>query len=318
MIAWAIGFAALIGAFALTVVILNATIYSAHGFVASYLDTLNRHDSATARQFPGMRAPKDVKTTLLTDAALGSIADIRLKEDSADNHGIHDVRYAYKLGKQSAASDFTVEKTPAFLGLFSRWQFTKSPLATVTVTTLHDPRFRANGVQVEAAKADTATTYEVFAPGLYVFDHKSTFLTASPVSTAVTDPGSVSPVQVDVEANKTFVSEVHKELDDYLTSCAKQKVLLPTSCPFGKTFNNRVVSAPVWTMKTYPPVTIVANGTQGNWLVPRAQAVAHLKVQVQSLLTGVVGTFDEDVPFPVSFSIDIAPNNHLSITSLYG
>jgi hypothetical protein len=158
----------------------------------------------------------------------------------------------------------------------------------------------------------------VFAPGLYSFDHKSDYLTASTVKAAVTRIGSVTPVQVDVQANRQFVADVQSELKKYLAGCAKQTVLLPTSCPFGKTFNNRVVSTPAWSMVSYPKVTIVPDPSTGNWLVPSTQSTAHLKVQVQSLLTGVVGTFDEDVPFPVSFRIVIGPADHLTITSLYG
>jgi hypothetical protein len=176
-----------------------------------------------------------------------------------------------------------------------------------------------NGTAIApTAKVNTATSYAVFAPGLYAFDHKTDYLTASKVNAAVTRIGSTTPVQVDVEANTEFVSDVKTELDKYLAGCAKQQVLLPTSCPFGKSFNNRVVSAPAWSMVTYPTVTITPDGTTGNWMVPSTQSVAHLKVQVQSLLTGTVGTFDENVPFPVSFSIVIGPVGHLTITPIYG
>jgi len=51
-ISWMIGFALLVGAFFGAVAILNSTVYSAHGFVSSYLDALNRHDATTARGFP--------------------------------------------------------------------------------------------------------------------------------------------------------------------------------------------------------------------------------------------------------------------------
>jgi hypothetical protein len=319
LISWTIGFVLLIVAFVATLAMLNGTLYSAHGFVASYLDALNRHDATAAREMPGVRAPDNAATNLLTDDTLGSIANIQLVRDSAGSHGVHTVTYSYDLGKRHERTAFRVLHTGSFLGLFDRWSFATSPLATVSVTVLHDPEFRANGTDVvSTSRKMAASPYVVFAPGLYTFDRKSTYLIASPVAAAVSEPGSVTPVQVDVQANATFIADVKAELHKYLAACATQKVLMPTSCPFGKAFNNRVVSTPSWAMVTDPPITIVPDGTTGNWLVPDSTAVAHLKVQVQSLYDGKITTYDEDVPFPVSFSIRIDAGNHLTITSLDG
>jgi hypothetical protein len=319
MISWMIGFALLIAAFFGAIAILNSTVYSAHGFVTSYLDALNRHDSTTARELPGVRAPSGVDTTLLTDGALGTIADIQLKHDSAGSGGVHSVEFSYKLGKRSGTSTFSVIQTPSFLGLFSRWSFDKSPLATVAVATPHDPRFRVNGTDVVSAVQPTQSQpFVVFAPGLYVFDHKSTYLVATPVSVPVTEPASVTPVRVEAEANALFVKEVRKELKTYYIKCATQTVLLPTSCPFGKSFSNRVVSTPSWKMVSDPSVTIGPDGNSGRWLVPTATGQAHLIVKVQSLFDGSISTFDSNVPFDVSYTIEIAADDHLTITSVNG
>lgn len=84
----------------------------------------------------------------------------------------------------------------------------------------------------------------------------------------ITQPGSVTPVQVNVQANTAFVAQVNHELHGYLAQCATQQVLLPTACPFGKTFDNRVDSLPRWTISRYPSVTIVPGRSVGKWLVP--------------------------------------------------
>ena len=318
LIFWTIGFALLIAAFFATVGILDASVYSAHGFVSSYFDALNRHDATTARELSGVRAPDQTASNLLTDDALGTIAGIRLVHDSSDSAGVHTVTYSYRLGKTQEMTDFSVKQTGAFLGLFPQWTFVKSPLATVSVSVLHDPDFRVNGTDVTTtAKHDAAASFVVFAPGLYTFDHKSGYLVATPVNVPVTDPGSVTPVQVDVEANATFVKEVSDQLDKYFDQCATQKVLLPTACPFGKSFVNRVVSTPSWTVKTDPRISIVPDQDSGKWLVPNSTGKAHLKVKVQSLFDGSVSTFDRDVPFQISYSISIGSNDHLTITSLY-
>ena len=319
LISWTIGFALLLAAFATTLALLNSTIYSAHGFVESYLSALNRHDASTARELPGVGASSSAATDLLTDGALGTITKIRLVSDVGGSGGIHTVRYSYRLGSKSQTTTFSIGPQPSFFGMFSRWGFAKSPLATVSVEVLHDTRFRANGTSVTSKPSRTgAAAYVVFAPGLYVFDHRSTYLDAADVAVPISEPGSVTPVQVDVQANAHFVADVRGELDKYLKSCATQKVLLPTACPFGKTFDNRAVSTPAWTMKAYPKITIVPDQSAGKWLVPKTTAVAHLTVRVQSLFDGTVSTFSQDVAFPISYRITIGLDNHLTITSLYG
>jgi hypothetical protein len=317
LVSWLVGFAMLIAGFFGVVVLLNGTVYSAHGFVSSYLDALSRHDATTARELPGVRAPSGVETTLLTDGALGSITDIRLVSDLAGGGGVHSVTFSYKLGTRLESSSFSVVATTSFFGLFSRWAFEKSPLATVTVATPHDPRFRVNGTDVtSAAKPTQSQPFVVFAPGLYVFDSRTTYLDATPVDVPVTDPASATPVRVEAEPNALFAKEVRKQLDEYYVRCATQKVLLPTACPFGKTFSNRVVSTPAWSMVSDPPVTIVPGRNTGNWLVPSALGQAHLIVKVQSLFDGSISTFDSTVPFVVSYTIQVAPDDHLTITSV--
>ena len=317
---WLIGFVLLVAAFFASVAILNATIYSAHGFVSSYFNALNRHDATTARELPGVRAPSGVATTLLTDGALGSIADIHLEHDTATgNAGVHSVEYSYTLGTRRENSTYSIVRTSSYLGFFSRWAFEKSPLAMVSVAAPHDPRFRVNETDVVSTVERTQSQpYVVFTPGLYSFDLKTTYLIATPVSVPVTEPASVTPVRVEAEANKVFVTEVSTELHKYYIACATQTVLLPTACPFGKSFSNRVISTPAWSMVSDPAVTVIPDQTSGHWLVPSAVGVAHLVVKVQSLYDGSISTFDADVPFTVSYTITIGPNNHLTITSLDG
>ena len=316
LVSWLVVFAVLIAAFIATITMLDNTVYSAHGFVSSYFDALNRHDAATARQLPGVRAPSGVSTDLLTDGALGTISHIRLVRDEAGAGGIHTVEFAYRLGARTETSTFSIVATTPFLGLFSRWSFARSPLATVAVSTPRDPRFRVNGNPEVSTVSHTASQpFVVFTPGLYTFDSKSTYLAATPVSVPVTEPASVTPVRVEAEANALFVSEVKKELAQYYVKCATQTVLLPTSCPFGKSFSNRVVSTPAWSMVSDPAVTIEPLGETGNWLVPQSTGEAHLVVKVQSLYDGKITSFDADVPFTVSYQITIASDDHLTIVA---
>ena len=318
LVIWSVAFVLLFAAFGITVVALNGTIYSAGGFVGSYLQALARQDATAALATPGVTVAKGARTELLSSDALGAISDIHQVSDDADTDGIHTVTYEYTLGGEVGSSEFRVRGTDSFLGLFSAWSFDESPLATIKVSVLHDTRFRVNGVDLTSpAKANKTASYTVFTPGLYSVDHKSTYLTAEAVAATVTDVGSATPVRVNVQANSTFEKQVSKELRSYLAACTKQDVLLPTGCPFGKSFDNRVDSTPEWSMADYPSVSIVPGSSVGEWLMPQTDAAAHLKVKIQSLFDGTVSTFNKDVPFTVAYDITIAPNNDLSIVAQY-
>ena len=94
LISWTIGFALLILAFFGALALLNSTLYSAHGFVSSYLDALARHDATTARELPGVRAPRGAATNLLTDGALVMTDGERIEAI----HGIDaDTRQQYRF-----------------------------------------------------------------------------------------------------------------------------------------------------------------------------------------------------------------------------
>jgi hypothetical protein len=316
---WSVIFGLVVLAFIGTVVALNNTIYSAHGFVQSYLDSLARRDAEGALALPGVTVTDAAARDLLTRAALGDLSDIRLVSDVADGPA-HRVTFAYEIGGHAGRTEFVVKPDGHTLGLFDGWRFAVSPIGTVALTVQHDQRFDVNGLATTTtAEPNGVANFAVFTPGRYAFGHTSTYLTAEPVPTDVTAIGDVTPVVVNVEANDFFVAQVQKELNDYLdTTCVPQQVLLPTGCPFGHAIADRVVSTPAWTMSVYPAVTVIPGTDPGTWAVPSTSAAAHLVVDVQSLFDGTVTTFDEDVPFSVRYSITFQPDGSLYISATYG
>jgi hypothetical protein len=317
-ISWAVAFAVLLGGFAITVVALNATMYSSSGFVDTYLNALARHDAASARELPGVVASEDSAANLLVDDALGDLTEIDLIGEDVTDDGVRVLSYEYNIGGVLAQSAFRVVQTGAFLGLFPTWEFESSPLATVAVEVLHDDRFRANAVALTTDDQPTESGgFLVFTPGLYEFDHKSTYLGADTVSVPISEPGSVTSVQVNVQANSYFTEQVDAELREFLDGCATQEVLLPTGCPFGKGFENRIDSAPAWSIATYPDVEVIPGDEVGDWLVPQTPAAAHLSVEVKSLFDGTRTQFDEDVPFTVAYAISIDTKDQLFISAQY-
>lgn len=316
---WSVIFGLVVLAFVGTVVALNTTIYSAHGFVQSYLDSLSRHDAEGALALPGVTVPDAAARDLLTRDALGDLTGIRLVSDDADGP-THRVTFAYELGGHPGSTEFTVEPNGHTLGVFDGWRFAVSPVGTVALTVLHDQRFEVNGLAATTdAAPNGAANFAVFTPGRYNFGHTSTYLTATTVPVDVTRIGPAMPVAVDVQANDFFVAQVQKELNDYLdTTCVPQRVLLPTGCPFGQSIADRVVSTPAWSMAEYPVVTVVPGTDPGTWAVPGTAAAAHLVVDVQSLFDGSVTPFDQDVPFTVRYAITFQADGSLYISAVYG
>ena len=307
---WAAWFALLGISFALVVVALNSTLYSPGGLVRSYLDALARHDVPGALELAGV-TPSE-RDVLLDERALGRLTDIRQSSDEQLPDGTHRVEFSYRTEAGPGRSAFLMERTGSRFGVFGEWRFAEPPLSQVELTVLHDSRFHVNGLEV-VGTANEPRAYRVFAPGHYEFGHETTYLTAKPVDVAVTTPGEVTEARVDVAANEQFVKAVKKELTRYLDKCAAQRVLLPTSCPFGKQVANRIESEPVWAMSEYPEVQLVPAEQPGTWLMPPTDAAARLRVDIRSLFDGSVTRFDEDVPFTVSYLITFQANGGLYI-----
>lgn len=307
LIIWVVLLGIIVGAFATTVIALNSSVFSAGGFVNSYLGALQRQDLAGALATPGVFGTPNASNELLTTKALGEIDAVSITSDVDQGGGLHLVSYTATLGGAKESGAFQVQQGANRFGVFSTWSFIQSPMSVLLVTPLHDASFAVNGVDVTAKSGPSiASPYQVLTPGFFTLTHDSGYLTARPVDAAVTTPGSTVSVSLDVQASPRFVSEVQKEVDSFLDDCTTQVVLFPTGCPFGQELSNRVEGTPVWTMSRYPTVAIEPGGDPGTWVVPKAQGAAHLKVAVRSLFDGTLSTFDDDVQFALSWVMTIS------------
>lgn len=307
----------LILAFVGTVTVLNVTLYSANGFVDSYLHALARHDSEGALAMPGVTMTDDASRVLLASSALPELSGIRLVRDTAHAGGHHTVVFGYTVAGERGRTSFDVQHSGARFGVFSSWRFSRSPVTTLTITPLNGHSFRANGVDITTkASAGTASEYLVFAPTAVALGYSSDYFVAPRHTTVVDSTTQPARATVDIEASSAFVAEVQKELDAHLKTCVTQRVLLPTGCPMGKQITDRIQNDPVWSMVTYPKIDIAPGGVEGTWLVPETDGTAHLVVKVRSIFDGTLSTFDSDVPFTVSYDITF-PNGQLSIAARY-
>ncbi len=308
LLSWTLVIAFIAAGFGASVLALNGDVFSAHGFVRSYLETLARKDSAGALAFAGVAVPANESRLLLQDAALGDIDDIQFLSDDVTN-AVHTVRFSYRFTTGRETSEFTVKHAGTRLALFDTWQFADSPLASLAVTVLHDSRFNANGVQ-----ANGDDTYAVFRPGLYDLGHTSKYLSARTVAVAVTDPGTQKG-EVDVEANDSFDAASTKAVGSFLDDCATQQVLMPTGCPFGYEEPNRIDGLPQWSMVDYPTVKVAASDTIGSWTATGQGAVANIKVVVRSLFDGSTSKLDKNVDFEASYRVVVGADNSLTVSA---
>ncbi len=309
LLSWTLVIAFLAAGFGASVLALNGDVYSAHGFVRSYLETLARKNADEALAFAGVVAPASESGILLTDDAMGDIADIHYLSD-VETAGVHTVTFSYQLSTGLAATTFTVSRVGTSFGLFATWRFAASPLANLAVTVLHDSRFTANGLP-----ATGDDTYAVFTPGLYDLGHETEYLTARTLAVPVTEVGSTVDAEVDVEANGTFERAASHAVASFLDSCATQQVLMPTGCPFGFEEANRIEGLPEWSMVGYPTITLEPSDTVGVWNGTSTKSSVKIKVAVRSLFDGSTTTVNQDVQFTGTYRITVAADDTLSVSA---
>lgn len=310
-------FSVLLLAFVGTVTTLNVSLYSATGFVSSYLNALARHDVDAALQMRGVSVTGTSSRALLAPTALAELSSVHLLGDVDAGAGIHNVTYGYRIGGVQGSSTFAVQHTGSRFGVFSAWRFNRSPISVIQVTPLNSTDFTANGIDlVSAGGSGQPVSLAVLTPARITLSHKSLYFSAITSNTLVQRSGAVVPATVNVQANDLFVAEVQKELNANLDSCVTQRVLLPTGCPMGTPIADRLQDAPTWSMVKYPLISIEPGASVGQWIVPATTGVAHLNVKVKAIFDGTLSTFDKDVPFTVRYEISF-PAGVLTIVAQY-
>lgn len=311
---WWVALVVIVAGFVGAVVTLNLTLYSASGFVGTYLAALESRNPDAALATPGVATIPGVSETLLQRDALGDIDDIDIVGAFDDGRDTI-VRFSFTLDGVPGESHFRVTHTGMRLGLFNAWKFVESPVSVVEVTPVNDPRFSANGVRLTTNAPSEPGTWQVLTPSVLNLTHDSAFLTSDTVSVRVIEPATLVPARLEVRASDRFVAEVQSEVDEYLTACATQTVLFPSGCPFGYNVSNRLESDPAWTISEFPVISIVSGDTPGEWLVAGGGGSARVQAQVRSLFDGSISPLDETVPFTLVWAITVSSNDAVTITA---
>jgi hypothetical protein len=320
----------LVAAFAAAIAVIYRDFYSPTAFVERYLDMLADGDAADAIDVPGVVVtsaeleaaglPPLSSDALLRRDALAQLTDIEVTGEEPSEGDIVRVTATYRAGAYPGTTTFDVRRDGQ-VGLAPTWRFATSPLALMSLTVNGSMSFEVNGfridkrqVSADGAEADPLAPVPllVFSPGIYSVAVDTAIAETPGVAVLSDSPLAEVPVQVQATATPEFVATVQQRVEEFLTSCATQQVLLPTACPFGFTVQDRLDSAPVWSIVTQPTVSVEPDGA--GWRIPPVEALAHIEVEVQSLFDGDRYTVSEDVPFTVTGRIAVLPDGKASIT----
>lgn len=308
LVAWLVVFAIALGAVAVAVLALNATVFGAAGFVRVYLEAVARGDAEGALGMPGVAVDPGVRADFLTGDALGGLSDLREVSTVHHDDGTEVVTFAWTAGAATSTSSFTVERVGSRLALFPEWAFAVPPVSTLRVTVENDARFEVNGVAASSDVGAQPVDYAVLTPGVYRVDHTSTHLRARAFDAVAEAPTGVVEARLEVLPTTAFREKITVEVHEHLDECATQQVLFPTGCPMGRAIPNRVVSAPEWSIVEYPALTVEPGIEFGTWLVA-GDGVANLTVEVQQLFDGSLATLDDDIPFTATYLVTIGADD---------
>lgn len=304
---WLVAAGLLLAVTGVGVVAANATVFGPSAFVRVYLDAIARGDAVGAMTVAGVD-PGEADTALLRRSLREGLTDLREVSVRAED-GADVVTYAWRADGTTGTTAFEVRRVGTRFGLFPEWAFAASPVATVDVAAMHDPRFRVNGVDAR----DAGDPVALLVPAVYEFDHRSALLESDPVTLVADTVAQRAAVTVEPRPTAAFVDLVDERMRESLDACATQQVLLPAGCPFGEEVTDRIVSTPTWSIAEYPAIDVTPGSALGRWVVPPSEGRAHLVVDIRSIFDGTVRTFDEDVPFELSYEITVADDDRVTI-----
>ncbi|MFE5408337.1 hypothetical protein [Microbacterium sp. NPDC056569] len=308
--------------------VISHEFYSPKAFVERYVGLLAERRAADALAVPGVAVtsaeleeaglPPTASEALLRGAALAPIQDAHVVSEEQDGD-ITRVTVEYTARGHDGRTTFSVERDGS-IGLAPTWRFAKSPLAVMNLGVSGSMVFDVNGFEIDkrqvspdGADADPSAPVSllVFSPGLYSVSVDTAISSTPGVAVLSDSPFRAIPVNVVAQPTENFLSVVQEKVEEFLTSCATQQVLQPTACPFGFFVEDRITSAPEWSITTQPTVAVEPDGA--GWAILAAEAVAHIEVDIRSLFDGRVRAVSEDVPFIVKGTISVRPDGTATI-----
>lgn len=308
---------------------LYRSFYSPSAFVMDYLELLSAGRAADALQLPGVAVERadlaeaeiepGVSEALLRQRALSQLTEMEVVSEADAGQERTAVTVSYRAGGHPGTSTFLIEQD-GWIGIAPGWRFAESPLAAIELTVLGADQFAVNGFAIdrrqvsvdglEAAPEDPLPLL-VFTPGVYAVTVDTPIAAASGTALLADSPMVTTALKVQAEPTEEFIAIVQERVEEFLEGCTEQEVLQPTACPFGFPVQNRINSAPKWSIAAQPHVAVEPDGA--HWRIPPADAVAYIEVEIRSLFDGSVQLVEEEVPFQVNGTIRILADGSASI-----
>lgn len=303
-------------------------VYSPAAFVQRYLTLLSDGRAADALRVPGVAVDRatleaagisDVPSdALLRQAALGTLTDIEvLSSETSD--ATTTVSVGYTAGGHAGQSTYLVEQD-GWNGVAPRWRFAQSPLAIVDIVvrgsdemTVNNFTFDRRQVAPGGVESDPLAPVPllVFSPGLYAVSVQTAVSETPGVRFLADSPMATTPLDLQTQPTEEFSRVVQERVEEFLTACATQHVLLPTGCPFGFEVAHRIDGEPVWSITQQPVVEVAPDGA--HWQITPTAAVAHIEVDVRSIFDGSIRHVSEDVAFEIDGTVTLQGDGTLSI-----
>lgn len=268
--------------------ILNLTVYTPEATVLRYLSALEDGRVSDAEQIVWRDHVPDGLTL-----GLPSDPDNRPHNFSVTRTIQMDdtttVDVSFSLGGQSVATTFVMTQVPNWLPI-QDWRFEVEPVATVLQTDSAPIGLLINGV-VPGKKPLTLV------PVVAEVGSASVWFDAPAVTVSASTPLATYRAPLAPKPTKALEKAVDTSIRGYLDACAKQKILVPTECPFAGFTAMTVADGPTWSIDTYPSPTVAEQN--GEWVVS-GKGNARLKVTLLDFATEKAEPYSELIPFTIS------------------
>ena len=276
-----------VAAAAVTIMLVNAFVFSPQHQVKAYFKALEDGDGGAALGLLHATVP-DANAAMLDGAALKAsvedIEDLEVGDPVPAGEDKVDLPVHYTVGGAPHTSTFTLEKTGTTWLFFNQWSFVPSTLPTISVDVINENEASLNGTRV--ALPEGKNSFAVFYPGTFEAHYASDYFAAPVVESVLTGPENAQDAQLSLATAATpkLVQDLGAQVNAFLDSCAEQRVLQPSGCPFSAAMDRVRDDTINWSIVKYPDVKV--EPFKGSWVLSPLTGVAKLNVVEIDLFTG--------------------------------
>lgn len=321
---------------AVTVAVLNSTVFTPEAVVERYLDAVREGDGATAfglaqahfaaAEQPGQN-PDGLSTALLDGEALAStlagveeleVDEVGPEESELDADAV--VRVSFTVDGAQHDTEFGVDREGRDWGVFSHWRMQPVDLQEVVLepSGLPDnaaadaPVADVNEVPVPLTgrDAESQSRFAVLPPAVVTAQYDGSFVASVSPGRAVigTAGDDHHRLELALGATEALTEEIQRQISEHLTFCTDQKVLQPAGCPMRYWTTNRVTPDSIeWTIPETPEIFLEHEDDASQIQIAGVDAVARITLEEIDLVTGEARTVEEDLPFELQADLTVTP-----------